>query len=155
MKTLRTAIIVAVLTVALGVSAQDGRKFSPQKFEADMEAFITSEAQLTAQEAAAYFPLLRELHKQQRGLMGGIAKRGKQKPSTEQEFIEAVRFYDESAIESKRLEQQFHARMLKVIPASKLYAAIKAENKFHRQMMKGMMRHKPKADGGQPRGRRQ
>ena len=154
MKTLRILILVAVQTIVLSAQAQNGKKFSPQKFEADMEAFITSEAQLTAQEAAAYFPLLRELHKQQRSLMGDIAKRGKQKPSTEQEYMEALRFYDETGIESKRLEQQFHGRMVKVIPASKLYAAIKAENKFHRQMMKGMMHRKPAANGGQQRGRK-
>ncbi|MBO6059979.1 MAG: hypothetical protein J6P67_07550, partial [Bacteroidaceae bacterium] len=59
-------IILLCLLASLGVRAQEQPKFSPEKFEADLEAFITREAGLDQQEAAKFFPLLKEMHQKQR-----------------------------------------------------------------------------------------
>ena len=37
------------------------QKFSPEKFQAELERFMTQEAGLTADESAKFFPLYREM----------------------------------------------------------------------------------------------
>ena len=132
--------------VAICVMAQGERKFSPQQFEAELEAFVTKEAKMTQQEAAAYFPLLREMHQKQRKLYSAIRK-GKNAPANEQAYAEAISQGDAIGIEVKTIEQQYHQQMLKSVPASKVYAAIKAEERFHRRMMKGWQQHAKKPKG--------
>ena len=51
MKRYLLSIAVLLLSV-MSVTAHDPQKFSPEKFQADMEQFITKEASLTAEEAA-------------------------------------------------------------------------------------------------------
>ena len=37
------------------------RRFNPQKFQAELEQFISTEAGLTPQESAAFFPVYRDM----------------------------------------------------------------------------------------------
>ena len=53
--------ISLLLMMAVMVSAQDNKRFSPEKFEADLRCFITKEASLTPQEADKLFPVFREM----------------------------------------------------------------------------------------------
>ena len=117
------------------VSAQDQKKFSPEKFQADLEEFITKEAHFDQQEAAKFFPLLRELQAKQRAIYGRM--RQTPKPGDDAKCAEAIREWDKANIELKQLDQQYHKKMMQVVPASKLFDAIMAESRFHRKMMKG------------------
>jgi hypothetical protein len=137
------------LMLTMVCSAQE-RKFSPEKFEADLAAFITKEAKFTEDEAAKYFPLLREMHQKQRGLYKKARNFGKEKPATEEACANAIRERDKLEIEQRQIEQSYHKKMLQVLPASKLYDAIKAERRFHRQMMKGWQKAKPVSKGKCP-----
>lgn len=137
------------LMLTMVCSAQE-RKFSPEKFEADLAAFITKEAKFTEEEAAKYFPLLREMHQKQRGLYKKARNFGKEKPATEEACANAIRERDKLEIEQRQIEQSYHKKMLQVLPASKLYDAIKAERRFHRQMMKGWQKPKPVSKGKCP-----
>lgn len=114
-----------------------GKKFSPEKFDAEMTAYITKEVRLTDEEAAKFFPLLREMHKKQRCLYKKMRDGGKEKPTTEEGCAAAIRERDKWDIELKQLEQCYHKKMMQVLPASKVYDAIRAESQFHRRMMKG------------------
>jgi len=62
---------------------------------------------------------------------------GKEKPATEEGCAAAIRERDKLDIELKQLEQSYHKKMMQVLPASKVYDAIRAESQFHRRMMKG------------------
>jgi len=135
--------LAAGLLLALGLYAQDERKFSPEKFEADMIAYITREAQFTEQESDAYFPLLKDMHTKQRDIYGRMRAIGKNRPSDEKGFAEAVKTRDKLDIELKQIEQQYHQKMLKVVDAAKVYDAIRAESRFHRQMMKTWQKSSP------------
>ena len=42
-------------------------------------------------------------------------------------------------IELRQIEQAYHQKMMKAVPAKKVYDAIMAENNFHRRMMRGGM----------------
>ena len=127
--------------------AQEHKKFSPEKFEADMEAYITREASLTPQEAAAFFPLFREMHQKQRAVYDRVRQTGKQKPADDKAATEIVKQCDKLSLEAKQIEQQYHNKMLKALAPSKVYEAIRAESRFHRQMMKGWQK---KQGGGKP-----
>lgn len=129
--------IMICLLASLGLYAQEPKKFSPEKFEADLQEFITQEAGFDQQEAAKFFPLLREMHTKQRGIYGHMNALGKDKPSDEARCAEAIKERDKMNVELRQVEQTYHKKMMQVVPASKVYDAIRAEGRFHRKMMKG------------------
>ena len=158
---MRKYIVIGIcLWVSVTLCAQDRKKFSPEKFEADLQEFITKEANLDAQEAARFFPLLKEMHKQQRSIYGKMMGLGRTKPSGEAACAEAIKQQDKCNLELRELEQNYHKRMLRVIPASKLYDAIQAESRFHRRMMRGFNQgfnggfNRPGGFSGRPPGKR-
>ena len=113
--------------------ATEPQKFSPEKFQADLEQFITQEAGLTAEEAARYFPLLREMYTKQRAGHGQIKKECLVKTGDEAECKKAVQKRDVYELELKTIQQTYHNKFLSVLPASKVYEALKAEDRFHRR----------------------
>ena len=82
------------------------------------------------------------MHKKQRCLYNKKRDLGKEKPANEEGCAAAIRERDKLEIELKQLEQCYHKKMIQVIPASKVYDCINAENRFHRKMMKGWQRGK-------------
>ena len=132
----RLVLLGCSLMLFMFCMAQE-KKFSPEKFDAEMTAYITKQARLTDEEAAKLFPLLREMHKQQRCLYQKKRSYGKENPATEEGCANAIHNRDKLDIELKQLEQTYHKKMMCVLPASKVYDVIKAESQFHRQMMKG------------------
>ena len=131
----RYTVILFSMLLTLMVSAQDQKKFSPEKFQADLEEFITKEAHFDQQEAAKFFPLLRELQAKQRAIYGRM--RQTPKPGDDAKCAEAIREWDRANIELKQLDQQYHKKMMQVVSPSKVFDAIMAESRFHRKMMNG------------------
>ena len=125
-----------LLTLAVGAQQQKQQKFSPEKFDAELQQFITNEACLTPQEAAQFFPVYREMQKKQRALYDRQRQRGKIKPADDKGCEQAIKQRDEIELELKRIQQSYHNRFLSIVSASKLYDIIKAEDRFHRQKMK-------------------
>ena len=149
MKRYLLSIAVLLLSV-MSVTAHDPQKFSPEKFQADMEQFITKEASLTAEEAAKFFPLYREMQQKQRAVWNQMKNMGRNKPADEAACKQAVQKRDELELEQRRIIQTYHNKFFKVLPASKVYDVIIAENKFHRfairnfgQGQQGNRKHQP------------
>ena len=149
MKRYLLSIAVLLLSV-MSVMAHDPQKFSPEKFQADMEQFITKEASLTAEEAAKFFPLYREMQQKQRAVWNQMKDMGRNKPADETGCKQAVQKRDELELEQRRIIQAYHNKFFKVLPASKVYDVIIAENKFHRfairnfgQGQQGNRKHQP------------
>lgn len=149
MKRYLLSIEVLLLSV-MSVMAHDPQKFSPEKFQADMEQFITKEASLTAEEAAKFFPLYREMQQKQRAVWNQMKDMGRNKPADETGCKQAVQKRDELELEQRRIIQTYHNKFFKVLPASKVYDVIIAENKFHRfairnfgQGQQGNRKHQP------------
>lgn len=145
--TRRYAILLFALLLNLQVAmSQDNgkKKFSPEKFEAELEAYITQEAEFTQQESARFFTLFREMHQKQRTLYGRITHHNKQHYDDEAAAENALRECDKLNIELKQTEKKYHERMLSELPATKVFKAIKAEGRFHRRMMKGWQKPKRK-----------
>jgi len=139
----RFSMILLSLAVVLGVAAQGAQqqqhpqKFSPEKFQAELEQYITKEASLSAQEAAKFFPIYKEMQAKQRVVFDRQRQLGWGKPSDEKGCEKAIRQRDEYDLELKRIQQTYHNKFLSVLPASKLFDVIRAEDRFHRQMLRG------------------
>jgi hypothetical protein len=118
--------------VVLGASAEEQQKFSPEKFQADLEQYITTEAGLTNEEAAKFFPLYREMQQKQRVVYNKMHELFKL-PHDEASCKRAVQRRDQLDIELKQIAQTYHNKFLRVLPASKVIGTIIAEDKFHRR----------------------
>jgi hypothetical protein len=123
---------VLMLMVVLGASAEEQQKFSPEKFQADLEQYITTEAGLTNEEAAKFFPLYREMQQKQRVVYNKMHELFKL-PHDEASCKRAVQRRDQLEIELKQIAQTYHNKFLRVLPASKVIGTIIAEDKFHRR----------------------
>ncbi|SEA62885.1 hypothetical protein SAMN05216462_2097 [Xylanibacter ruminicola] len=123
---------VIMIMVVLGASAEEQQKFSPEKFQADLEQYITTEAGLTNEEAAKFFPLYREMQQKQRVVYNKIHELFKL-PHDEASCKRAIQRRDQLEIELKQIAQTYHNKFLRVIPASKVIGTIVAEDKFHRR----------------------
>lgn len=130
-------ILILQLLMAVSVSAQGPQKFSPEKFDADMEKFVMEQAKLTQQEAEKFFPLFREMHQKQRAVYHKIRQATKQQPADDKACEATLKECDKLNVELRQIEQKYHQKMMKAIPAKKVYDAIMAENQFHRRMMRG------------------
>ena len=131
---MKKLLVFAVLmfVVALGALAEEQQKFSPEKFQADLEQYITTEAGLTNEEAAKFFPLYREMQQKQRVVYNKIHELFKL-PHDEASCKRAIQRRDQLEIELKQIAQTYHNKFLRVIPASKVIGTIVAEDKFHRR----------------------
>ena len=137
----RLQLLSITLMLALTMSAQGNRqpeKFSPEKFDADLQEFITNEAKLTPQEAAKFFPVYKEMQSKMRALFEKQRNLGRSLPNTNDEAacLKAIRERDDTDLEMKRIQKTYHEKFLKQMPASKVYAIIQAEDNFHRRMIK-------------------
>lgn len=129
--------IFTVLCILQSVNSQENKqKFSPAKFQAELEAFITKEACLTTNEANAFFPLFREMGKKQRGVYQKMRKLGFEKPKTEEECKNVIIQRDRMDMELKKIQQTYHNKFLEILPACKVFDVIKAEDRFHRRVLK-------------------
>jgi len=145
-------IICITLILALTVDAQggfgqgfgrgqgqgqgQGQRFSPERFQAQLEEFITKEACLTTQEIAEFFPVYREMLEKQRAVFMRQRNVSRVKPADEQGCLKAIKEQDEIDLELKRIQQTYHLRFLEVLPASRVYDILRAEERFHRSMMR-------------------
>ena len=114
----RLTTILFALVIAVGVSAQSPQqqqKFSPEKFQADLEQFITKQACLTPQEAAKFFPIYKEMQAKQRAVYERQRKLGWGKPADEKGCEKAIRQRDEYDLELKRIQQTYHNKFLSVL----------------------------------------
>mgnify|MGYP006873045458 CR=1 FL=1 len=146
--------IIICMTLTMGVGAQENNqpeKFSPEKFDAELQEFITNEAKLTQQEAARFFPILKEMHSKQREIFAKQKNLGKNKPQDEKSCQKAIGERDEMELELKRIQQTYHERFLEILPASKVYDIIQAEDKFHRHMLKKWSRDRRPEHPERPR----
>ena len=138
---LRTTMLMILMLCTFGVANGQHRKrppFTPAKFEADLEQFITANACLSPSQAASFFPVYRQMMKKQRALFDEMRRLRMTNPKDNEACEEAIRKQDELDIQIKQLQQEYHGRFLMMLPANKVLSIIKAEEKFHRQIFRKM-----------------
>lgn len=145
-------MVCFTLGAAAQEPAQGERKFDPQKFQQMVEEQLTKAAELTTDEAKAFFPLYNEMREKQRAIGQQIHRLKKEQTADEKACAEKVTRIKQLQVDMAKLEQDYYKRILKVIPAEKVLKVMKAEDDFHRRMVQGSRRRgKP---GENPEGRR-
>ena len=97
-------------------------------FQARMEQFITTEAGLTPQ-------LFREMKKQQMTYFLEQRRLRHIDMNDSKACEEAVLKRAANEVKIKEIQQTYYQKFLKVLPANKVFRIVKAEKKFHRQLM--------------------
>lgn len=133
-----TLFFIMLLAAVMTFAQEHRKKFSPEKFQADLESYITKEAGLSPQQASDFFPVYREMQTKQRKVFDRMRQMGRIKPSTDKECKAQIRQHDDMDLELKQIQQNYHNRFFGILPASKVYDVLKAEDRFYRQSFKGM-----------------
>ncbi len=135
----RLLLIVLLLSSLSTLWAQDRReRFNPEAYRAEMEQYITQKACLTPQEASEFFPIYEEMLSKQRSLRDKIKSLRRIKPTTDSECKENITQRDNIEIELKQLQRTYHEKFLQVLPASKVYDIMRAEDTFLREAFKNV-----------------
>ena len=132
MKKILVCFICLTLNLMNGF-AQEPQKFSPEKFQADLEQFIAKEAALTKEESDKFFPLYREMQQKQRAVFGKVRQEGRVKPTDDASCKKLVQRRDEVELELKKIQQTYHNKFFTVLSASKVFDVLRAEERFHRR----------------------
>lgn len=144
--------IILTVFMALNINAErEDKKFNPQQFKSEQEAFITREAKLSKQEAAAFFPLFNEMQDKQRALFNKQRNLARQKPTNDKEAAKQISEMDNIDMQIAKLRSQYHNKFSQAIPAMKVKLCIRAEERFKRQMMDRLM-HASQKKGTPPNG---
>lgn len=139
-KTFLFILLAGFLLIATSTYGQERHpRFSPEEFKAKLEAHISSQASLSQAEAQKFFPLYHGLKTKQREINRKIMALKKHKFAAnagEKEYSSVIEQIGELKEESAKLESTYFKRMCKAVPAQKVYEAIKAEDSFHRSLLK-------------------
>ena len=128
----RTLYIFLLLTFTLSVSAQKNR-MSPDKFKKDLEAYIISNANLTSAEATKFSAIFNDMMSKQRTLHKQMNTLKKAKCSDEASCRKNITLRDKLEKDKVNLQQIYHQKLLKVIPATKVHDILRAEDSFLRK----------------------
>ena len=100
---------------------------------------VSTAAGFTPAEASKFFPLYREMHRKLRGCFDEMRMYRHVDTNNDEASYKAIKRLDEIDLEMKELQQRYHAKLLKVVPAGKVMKVIKAEERFHRQAFKQIL----------------
>ena len=147
-------LIIFLLFLPLSVLAQQPQPhpqgahahFNPQEFQQRMEQTITREACLTADEAAAFFPIFNEMKQKQRAMANQIRTLKRQTSdngsATEADYLAAITRIKQLQVEMAQVEQDYYKRLCNAVPAAKVFKAMQSEDRFHRSMVREARRKK-------------
>lgn len=138
-------MIIEITTASAQENQKDRPHFSPEEFKAKQQAYITEKAELTAEEAEAFFPLFFELQKQKFDLERNARKdfkKSRNEKMTEDECRNFVYNIADAKIEIAKLEREYVDKYLKVLSPCKLRRVQHAEGSFQRDLMKKMTEHR-------------
>lgn len=144
----RTIVVLLFFFALCVINAQNKqRHITPERFQAELEQYITKKAGLTPVEASKFFPIYSEMLRKQRAIHDEIKTLKRIKPLTDAECKQNILKRDQYEIEIKNIQRTYHEKFMNVLPACNVYDIIKAEERFHRQIFKkaaDRMRHKKK-----------
>ncbi len=153
------AIIISIAT-SLSVSAQEKkekdnrkqerteqrdqeRKERFEEFKAKRVAYITDALDLTEKEAQAFWPICNELqekkfelNKANREEMRPVFEKIRNKETvSDEEYAKMIKANAAIKVKEAELDELYFDRMLKVLPAEKVFKYQRAEQRFARQML--------------------
>ena len=150
-KFILASLLLLITTMTAGAQEKNRKPhFSPEEFQAKQRTYITEKAELSPEEADAFFPLFFELQKKKFDLERGARKDFKRQRGvqmTEEECRKFVYNMADVKIEVAKLEREYTDKYLKVLPACKVRRVQHAEVSFQRHLMKEMIEHRNSRQG--------
>ena len=142
-RVLLLAFSVIVLIASAQAQGNGSRRphMTTEEFQIKQKEFITHQAELTEEESAAFFPLYFELQSKKHEINGRAWKKVRSvRPHerTEEECNEMIDALADVKIECAMLEKEYLAKFKKILPAKKLMRVQMAENRFQREILKGI-----------------
>ena len=141
---MKQLITIICILLTLSVSAQDRRpnpsgQFSPAEYAKQQREFFTKNAQLTQEEADAFFPIYNELQQKKREINRQIRMTMRQEGGaqiSEEQSLKAIDAKADANIRIAELEKEYLKKFKEVLPASKILKVQNAEEHFNSQMLK-------------------
>jgi hypothetical protein len=112
-----------------------------EQFRAKQQAYLRTQAGLTQEEAARFFPIYFELQDQKKKLNDeswNLMRKGKNEDTTQAQYEEIIERVCDNRIAADRLDKSFLDRFKKILSPKKIYLIQRAELRFHREMLKDM-----------------
>ena len=147
----KTLLFFSFLVFCITMMAQQPQrgKFKPDEFKAKLESYVTKEAGFTQAEAQAFYPIYFEMKGKQRGLQRKIfqIKQNAETVNTsENSYAATIQKIKDLNVEMAQLEVTYYKKLCQAISPQKVYKAMCAEDRFHRQMLENF-------DGGRNSGK--
>lgn len=134
MRRLLTTILL--LTLTIGLWAQHKPKFNPEAYRRGQKAYILANASLTSDEAEKFFSIYDAMRQRERQLFDKIRFTRGKRPTTAEECRRAVENKDATEIQLKKIQQQYHQKMLRALPPQKVMQCLFLAEKFDREMLR-------------------
>lgn len=157
---MKQIITIVCLLLTLSVSAQDRRpnrsgQFSPAEYAKQQRDFFTKNAELTQEEADAFFPIYNELQQKKREINREIRMAMRQEGGaviSEEQSLKAIDAKADANIRIAELEKEYLKKFKEVLPASKILKVQNAEEQFNSQILKDIQQSRGhQFQQGQPR----
>ncbi len=126
-------------------------RMTPEEYQAKQKEFIVRYAELTEEESAAFFPLYFELQSKKHEVNRSVWKQARAVAPHERTEEECVKMIDALAdvkIACAQLEKDYLQRFKEILPAKKLMRVQMAEERYQRELLKGMQQG-PRTGAGQ------
>ena len=146
----KIVVLFLMLVCVLSVHAQQPQQFDPAKFDAELEQYITTEAGLAPKEAAAFFPLYREMLRKQRLCYDELRRTRHMDSKNDKACADMIAKRDKLEIQMKEIQQQYHSKFMRVLPAGKVFRIINAKENFHRNAFRRVTRPMAMPNMGRP-----
>lgn len=113
-------------------------EFSAAEYWTHQTEFLTKAADLSEEEAKAFFPVYGELQHQKRELNRNLRQQLRQAgpEMNEEQSAKAIDAMADNKIKIAELEKEYLAKFKKILPASKIRKVLDAEEQFNSQMLK-------------------
>lgn len=126
-------------------------RMTPEEYQAKQKEFIVRHAELTEEESAAFFPLYFELQSKKHEVNRSVWKQARAvapHERTEEECVEMIDALADVKIACAQLEKDYLQRFKEILPAKKLMRVQMAEERYQRELLKGMQQG-PRTGAGQ------
>ena len=144
---MRQYLIALFLCFAcLSATAQEQQRperprMTPEEYQAKQKEFIIQHAELTKEESAAFFPLYFELQNKKHEINRSVWKQARAvapHEATEEECVAMIDALADVKIACALLEKDYLQRFKEILPAKKLMRVQMAEERYQRELLKGM-----------------
>lgn len=144
-------LIISIVCLAASAQEQTGAprrpRMTPEEFQTKQKEFIAIHAELTEEESATFFPLYFELQDKKHQANARVWKKARAvKPHerTEEDCNEMIDALADVKIECATLEKEYLQKFKEILPAKKLMRVQMAEDRFQRELLRGMQQERGK-----------